>query len=364
MKKFLINNYPLFLIVAVWWIVLFVSSLYAVHIPLYKRFLGPDKWANFDGALYLLISNRGYGLYQQAFFPLFPLLIYLMRFFVGTRILAAWLIVIPAMILNIFFFVLLASMDYSRKQLPWILAFFLLFPTTFFLRSVYTESLFLMLTFSSLFAMRKKKFLLASILVGLASATRIVGIFLVPALLIELFSQKKFTTKNLLKGGLYSIIGSGGLISYMVFLWEKYKDPLLFFHVQSAFGANRTNGKLIFLPQVIVRYIKIFFTVNPFSHDYLIALLEFCLFMIPLCTMVIFWKRIRLSYLVFSLCAILLPTLTGTLLSEPRFVLVVFPLFFLLGSIQKNWVKVILLSVSAVLLSVLTAYFLQGYFIA
>ncbi|HKZ34423.1 MAG TPA: hypothetical protein VJ179_00950, partial [Patescibacteria group bacterium] len=31
--------------------------------------------ANFDGVPYLMIAERGYGAYQQAFFPLYPLLV-------------------------------------------------------------------------------------------------------------------------------------------------------------------------------------------------------------------------------------------------------------------------------------------------
>jgi hypothetical protein len=50
----------------------------------------------------------------------------------------------------------------------------------------------------------------------------------------------------------------------------------------------------------------------------------------------------RLSYLIFIVPALLLPTLTGTLASMPRYGLIAFPLFYLLGNIKKPYVKIIL----------------------
>src|SRR3989338_7634876 len=38
-------------------------------------FLGPIPWANFDGVHYLSIAERGYVQYEQAFFPLYPVLV-------------------------------------------------------------------------------------------------------------------------------------------------------------------------------------------------------------------------------------------------------------------------------------------------
>lgn len=369
MKNFWQKNKPVVVAVGttivLWGFLMWLIQLFSPVIPIQTRFLGPLPWANFDGANYLLISKGGYGLYQQAYFPLFPLVIYFVRFFLGTRILAAFIILYPTIVIMIGLFYMLAALDIRRRNVIWSVLFFLLFPTAFFFASIYTESLFVALTLGAFLAMRKKKFFLASILVGLASGTRLVGIFLVFSLLFEyLFYKKKKTIKDIIKSAFYAIVGSGGLLGYMTFLWIRYKDPLLFFHVQPAFGAGRTGEKIILLPQVVVRYIKIFLTVTPNSHDFLIALLEFMTFMGFFLALLFFWKKVRPSYLIFSLCAILLPTLTGTLLSEPRFVLTAFPVFFLVGSIKQLWVKIPLLIISATLLIILTAFFLRGYFIA
>src|SRR3989304_9578488 len=49
--------------------------------------------ANFDGAHYLLIAKNGYSQYQQAFFPLYPLLIRSLSFiFLNNYLLTALVI--------------------------------------------------------------------------------------------------------------------------------------------------------------------------------------------------------------------------------------------------------------------------------
>src|SRR3972149_7575541 len=46
-----------------------------MFVPQRIGFLGPSVWANFDGVHYLSIAQNGYMRFQEAFFPLYPLLI-------------------------------------------------------------------------------------------------------------------------------------------------------------------------------------------------------------------------------------------------------------------------------------------------
>lgn len=54
---------------------------------------------------------------------------------------------------------------------------------------------------------------------------------------------------------------------------------------------------------------------------------EFSLTIIPLALIIAGFKKARLSYLLFVAASLIVPTLTGTLLSMPRFALVSFLLF-------------------------------------
>jgi Gpi18-like mannosyltransferase len=70
-----------------------------------------------------------------------------------------------------------------------------IFPTAFFLHIPYTESTFLALTVGCFLAARKRKWLLAGILGGLACLTRINGLILCFAILFEVWNERRETGK-------------------------------------------------------------------------------------------------------------------------------------------------------------------------
>ncbi|OGK30460.1 hypothetical protein A3F29_00455 [Candidatus Roizmanbacteria bacterium RIFCSPHIGHO2_12_FULL_33_9] len=351
-----------------WKLSLFLIEFLSKIIPLNRGYLGSVPWANFDGVHYLSIAENGYGIYQQAFFPFFPLMLKFLSFiFLGNYIIAGLVIAHLSFFIALYFFYKLIKLDYSEKIASWSVLFLIFFPTSFFFASIYTESLLLIFVILSFYLARKKNFILAGVIAGFASATKLVGIFLLPALILEFYLQNKdriYLKSYILNLISIIVLSSSGLVAYIFYLWKVYGDPLLFVHSLSAFGVGRSGGELIFLPQVIFRYFKIFSTVPFFTHDVPIALLEFSLFFIFLFILVFNIKKIRLFYLIFGILAIMTPTLSGTLSSMPRYLLVVFPVFIILGCLKNNFLKFSLLIVSLVLLVILTSYFLRGYFIA
>jgi len=149
-------------------------------------------WGNFDGVHYLNIVDAGYkyGL-TQAFFPLYPIIIKLVNLIISNSLISALIISHISFIGFIYYFIKLGLLDFSKKTIFWASLLLLLFPTSFFFFGVYTESLFLLLVAASFFLMQKKKFFKASVLAGLASATRFVGIFLIPAILWDYYQNQK-----------------------------------------------------------------------------------------------------------------------------------------------------------------------------
>lgn len=375
MKKFLHSNKQeiifILLLVFIWRLFLLLPDFFAMHfLPQRQGYIGATTWANFDGVHYLSIAQSGYFQYEQAFFPLFPLLIKMLSFLTfGNYVWAGMILVYVSLFLWLFVFYKLLQMDYKVLIIRWALIFSMFFPTAFFFGALYTESLFLLLVIMAFYTARKKQWVLAGLFVGLASATKLIGIFLLPAILLEFYlayKQQFFSKKHLVSLCMMVFLSISGIVIYMGYLWKVYADPLFFIHAQPAFGANRSGGEIILLPQVLFRYIKIFLTV-PFSqYDFWIALLECNVFFLSFFILLLgFWKKkIRLSYILFSFLAIVGPTATGSLSSIPRYVLVAFPVFIFLGMISSRKTKVLLLILSSLLLFVLTSYFLQGYFIA
>lgn len=298
-------------------------------------------WGGFDGVHYLNIAEKGYeyGL-TQAFFPLYPLLIRWLNIF-DNRLITGLLISHISFIGFLYFFVKLGRMDFKAAAVRWSGALFLLFPASFFLYGVYTESLFLLLTVACFYLARRRQWPQAALLAGLASGTRLVGIFLLPALLWEYYRVNKKPKLPPLAG--YSLIASSGLLFYLNYLQRRFGDWLIFVHSQPGFGAGRQVEELVLPYQVVFRYLKMFFTVSPNSDIYPVLVLEF-LATAALTGLIVyaFIKKLRLSYLIFIIPALFLPTLTGTFASLPRYGLAAFPLFYLLGNLKNKPLKIIL----------------------
>jgi len=262
------------------------------------------------------------------------------------------------------FFYKLLKLDYSEKIAKLSLVLVLVFPTSFYLGSIYTESLFLMLTVASIYCFRTKKYFLAGILAAIASATKIFGVFIQVIFLIEMFmNRKNIKTKELGGQILGLVLAPLGLVAYMFYLNKNFGDALLFLNSQPGFGAGRSSQAYILLPQVIFRYIKMFLTVKVTSLPFWNALLEFIFTLIPLSLLAIFFKKIRSSYLWFSFLVLILPTLTGTLSSMPRYALVAFPIFPLLASTPGRHFRLLVIILTTVQI-ILLSMFIRGYWVA
>lgn len=336
------------------------------------RFMGPTPWANFDGVHYLHIAESGYGLYEQAFFPLFPLLIRILGTLLGGNyLLASIFIVHVSCLLGLFLLYKLVKLDFSERVAQWTIVFMLFFPTSFFLVSVYTESLFLALTLGTIYMARKSKWLTAGILGAFATLTRLVGIFLLPALLFEYVLQSKVKNISLLPLRVFSRKALGifltplGLVSYIYFLTITTSDSLAFVHAQPAFGAGRSRGDVILLPQVLYRYFRIFTTVSLSSYSYWIALLEILIFFISVASLYLAYKSgVRRSYIIFSFFSIFIPTLSGTLSSLPRYALSGIAMFIFFATIKSNFFRLTILLIGMMLETILAMLFLRGYFVS
>lgn len=323
--------------------------------------------ANFDGVHYLSIAKGGYGVYQQAFFPLYPRLIRLLSNILNGRYLVSALSVSwVAFFLALVFFYKLIILDYEESIAKKTIIMLLLFPTAFFFSMVYTESLFLFLVVASFFFARSKKWFWAGILGALASATSLTGIFLFPALLYEWYQQTK--TKKIKASRLIPIFFIPlGLFYYMRFLLINYQDPLMFFHVQPFLEVGRSNGKLILLYQVFWRYLKMLWTVEKMTPTYFVVVSEFLTGLGFFGLLIVsYLKKIRPSYIIFAVFVYLAPTLAGTFSSLPRYALTLFPCFIAIALLagQNKFLKACYPIVAGILLAVCVILFTRGYWIA
>ncbi|MFA6250099.1 MAG: hypothetical protein WC686_01185 [Candidatus Shapirobacteria bacterium] len=328
-------------------------------------FLNP--LANFDGVHYLLIAIRGYVQYEQAFFPLYPLLLKLFSFLTHPFV-SALLISQACLVAGLALFHKLLHLNRLKSPL-WVIAFLLFFPASFFFSAVYTESLFFLLFVAALYFLQRQKYFFAFIAGALAALARLMGLFLIIPLLVHFFSVPP--QKRSAKSFMVVLSPLVGFFAYAAYLYATTGDPLFFFHSQPAFGANRST-RLILLPQVIYRYLKIFFIAAP-DFKYFVAVFEFIIFLVFLMTLLyqlffIIKSTPRNPFLLglnlFSLVNLLLPTLTGTFSSIPRYSLLSLSFFIFLAQLKNSSLKLGILLLFIILHTLAFAFFVQGYFIA
>ena len=363
------------------WKVWMMAFLYLglIALPQQKDFLGGGAkylaepylwaWANFDGEHYLSIAQRGYGELEQAFFPVYP---YLVRWFAGVYwtdlkvlLLVGLVLLNGCFYLGLVWFYKLVRLDFKKEVAEWSVLALAVAPTSFFFGSVYTESLFLLLSVGAFWAARKRKWWLAGLLAGIASATMVIGVVLFFALLAEWWWQRKKENKGRWWELAASAISLSGLVFYMRFLAGRWGDALYFLHAQPYFGAGRSIDKLVLLYQVFWRYAKMISTVDFGSVAYFTVRLELGAALLFLLLGLVSLLRQRWSYSIFVVLAYLMPTLTGTFLSLPRFVLALFPAFILLGEgmVKIKWLKWGYLVVSCILAGATTALFVKGFWV-
>lgn len=150
-----------------------------------------DTWNRWDADQYLKIITLGYwsdteGWVRVVFFPLYPMVVKLFTLgFIDARLSAmivSWLCLGGASV----YLYKLVLLDADERAAWRAVKFLLIFPLTVFLGAPFTESLFLFLSLASLYYMRKRQFLLACALGGLAALTRNLGVLLVLPIFIEM----------------------------------------------------------------------------------------------------------------------------------------------------------------------------------
>lgn len=321
-------------------------------------------WTNFAGNDFLGLAKEGYGppleLGTYVIFPFFPWLIRSVTSIVPDYVWSGLVLVHLSLIVALYLLYKLVLMDYKANIAGLTISLILFFPTAFFFGAVYTESFFLLLVVLTFYLARRKLFFLACLVSLLASSTRLAGIFLWPALAWEIWQSRDKTQL------VWLILPPLGLLSYMNTLLEKTGDALFFLKVSPDFGPNLVVSKLILLHQVFFRYLKMLLFSRITDINYAVVLLELLVGTLFLVLIIASFKKLRLSYSIFMALSYLIPTLTGTFVSMPRYILTVFPSFILLSlwySNQSELMKRFYIALNVVFGLIVVALFTRGYFV-
>jgi hypothetical protein len=345
-----------------------------------------NLWSHWDGEHYVTLALGGYltppDNVSPAFFPLYPLLVRSFGELFGGPIsreaLSVWGPLISLLFLPFaLYFVYQIALDgWGHRVARGAVLALAFFPTTFFLNAAYTESLFLALSAGSVWAVRvRKDLLLACVLAGLASATRNVGVFLIVPLAYEWINNMDRWR------GAYLLLVPSGLVAYMGYLWARFGDPLLFYTAQEDWGRKAT-GPLATVGRAWTSAVEgagrlldpglwTDPTIGNLANHVAGAgnLTNLAFFVFAVAVLLAGSRDLPPSLTLYGLLLIAPATLFGTaqspLMGTPRYMLVAFPIFIVLGLLSTNsWLfrGWLLLSTLASLL--LCALFVSWRFVA
>lgn len=324
-------------------------------------FLSP--WANWDGGHFIGIAKNGYVKDSQyAFFPLYPILIRLISFLTLGNFLIAGLIVSNLFaLLSLFIFYKLSRLDLNIRESQRAVIYCLFFPTAFFLGAVYAESLFLFLSLLAFYFARGGKYLISSIVASFACASNPLGIILVPALIFEYLTKQKFNFVNIRYDIFYFLIAPWGLLFYMTFLFLEKGDPFIFLTAQVNW-----QRELTFPWTTLFSFSGPLFNLDLLgSYVYSQRILELYFVLFATAILVLSLRFIRKSYFIFGFLFLVSFFSTGSLVSSPRIILPLFPLFISLAVLGRNFLfNFSYLFFSALLSTIFLALFLNGFWIA
>jgi len=320
----------------------FSRRLLASHFvdqPIWTSNVWLDIWGVWDTGWYLNISQNGYTArpldelisFQTniVFFPLYPLLMRCVGSVIGNNYIAGFIISNFSLIIACVYLYKLVRLDCDESSALRAVKYLLLFPISFILSGVFTESLYLALALICFYYARTGKWHLAGVSGFFLALTRSVGVLIVLPLLYEGLVSVLKENKNLksIKESrdqilplLYLLLIPLGTISFMVFNFYLTGDFLAFVHGQAAWGRYHGN--------------PVEFLIDGYKGN-MYNTFESVFTVISLLIFLLFFKKVRFSYWLFAMYSILVPLSTG-IQSMPRYILVIFPFYILFADISKK----------------------------
>jgi Gpi18-like mannosyltransferase len=324
-------------------------------------------WERFDALWFLRIADAGYRMTDgsAAFYPLFPLLVRVVSFALGGHPFAAGMLVSNASFAAaLCVLYLLTAEERSVETARTAVLLTAVFPSALFFYAPYSESLFLLLVLVCFRAARRRAWWMAAAAAVLAALTRIVGIALAPALAIEAIQQWREGHRSSLVRGLVAAAAPGvGTAAYLWYWYAKIGDALAPIHFQVNWLRTPSWPWVTFAKATedLVRYVG---TENGgyWAIDWLIV--------VPVVAASI-WaiRRYRPSYVVYMWSGLLIPLSyvfePRPLMSMPRFVLPLFPVFWAISELTHRWriPRAAVAAAAAGGLGLLTVLFVNWYYI-
>ncbi|HZN90666.1 MAG TPA: mannosyltransferase family protein [Thermoleophilaceae bacterium] len=354
----------------------------ALTAPLAEPLLAP--LARWDSVWYLTIADSGYreSAPRAAFFPLYPLLIRSIGTLFGgseaALLVAAYLVSLAAFAAALALLYKLVVLERGRQVAPATLLLLAVFPAAVFFGAPYSESLFLLLAVGAFYAARTDRWAAAGACAMAAAATRSAGLILLIPLVMLWWSSSGRRPRD----AAWLCLAPLGLVAYAAWLGLMEGDALRFLDVQDAWSRELTvplagawQGFTAALDGV--RQLAsgsrtpVYFDVAA-GDSFRIAGLNIMLFatlVFAVCACVGVLRRLPKAYGAWVGASLVLPlTFPVTpqpLMSLPRFVAVLFPIFVWLAIVcDERRITTPVAAFSAIGLGLFTAQYASWHWIS
>jgi hypothetical protein len=288
------------------------------------------------------------------FYPLLPAAIAAARLAVPDLV-APILVSTVALAAAVLLLYRVVAIELGEKLAGRAVAFLLIFPTAYFLHIGYTESLFLALTCGAFLAARRARWGRAGVAGALAALTRVNGLILVPSLAAEAWTEWRAERRWRGAWG-WIVLVAVGFGGYLLVNQLVYGRPLAFLHIQRDHWSKTLAWPWEGIAGVLSRL------GGGSAEDIaILGVAELTAIGLGLVGTVVAALRFRPSWAVWMGGNWLLFVSTAFVLSVPRYVLVMFPLYAWFALLaERRWLGLAIGAVSIALLLWFSARFAIG----
>ncbi len=309
-----------------------------------------------DAPHYLSIATEGYQSTGEkanliVFYPFYPLLIALFTLVTRNAALSGILLSqVCYCAASVVLFRLLAK-DHDERAAWQGTLLMALYPFGIFTMGVFTESLFLLLTLLTLYAIRERRYGAAGAFGFLAAFTRTQGMLLLaPALYEWIVSRKSrrgwFVFCIPLGFGAYLLINRVLQGSFFRFLEHQAAPPWY----QTTKWISENLAQHFDMAQAYPGLAFIIYGAQIALYFLTAAALFYGL-----------WRGTRTCYLVYGAAYLIFTYFSGWMISGGRYMLCCVPLFLIAADIKSERARRLLLAASTLLFAICTYLFLRGY---
>lgn len=297
-----------------------------------------SRW---DAGWYFLIARDGYS-YDPAipqntvgFYPLYPLLLRATVAVLPVEIVEAGVALSLLFLLGGLLVVSELAAEWgepaSGLATPGAL---LAFPTAFFFASIYAESLFLFATASALYACRRGRWILAGICGAAAAAARPNGLLILLPIAMSAWRPVGARPAGAGRRLTAIAIAAAGAAAYPIFLGLRFGDPLLYWREKtSPHWPVRPRSPLSLMRRTAA---EVWWRLSEPSDGDLLYLSGVVIFLGFCALAVLLFRRGRHPEGLYVAATLLLLAVSGTLDGVQRYVVPLFPAFFVLGEMLRR----------------------------